>query len=83
MAQTLGSEALAPKVDVSDHVFNKGIGAHISCEVWDNDAHTGGNDPPIHFIQDQMMVRILNDLRPGLRQVIGGLRNGFLMQAQI
>ena len=53
------------------------------CQIRDNDTAARGHDLPVDLTDDDVVILIVHDLIPGLKEVIVMLRNTFLMQIKI
>ena len=72
--------AHSPIIAVRDHIFDEGIGPNTPCQIGDDDADAGGDHSAIDDIDDDMVVLILHDRFPRLRQVFGHFRHAFFVE---
>ena len=54
--QTFCGISLSPVISMSHNIFHKSVRPYIPCQIRDDHANTGGNDPAIHYLYDQMVV---------------------------
>ena len=64
--QAFRSIAFSTEGAVRHHVFDESIGPDIPGQIGDNHTDAGGDDFPIHFFDDQMMIGVVEDLGPSV-----------------
>ena len=60
--QALGGVALSPAGTVRHHILDEDIGTDTPGQVGDDDADAGGDDFAIHFIDNQVVIGVMEDL---------------------
>ena len=72
-----------PILPVCNNILDKCKRTYISCQVGNDQTVAGGYDFSIFFINNHMVIRVVQDLIPGIPQMIVIIRDPCLMKMQI